>query len=98
VAINSIWRNITGQSSKALTIDLYTLYDMHLNTLLILIFIQLFRAEVRIVDHAKKAVLQKSLLQHITSTTSSEKLDEKLAPLRSAAPDISNRTFFENSA
>ncbi|PVF99952.1 DNase I-like protein [Serendipita vermifera] len=49
----------------------------------------LFRAEVRIVDQAKRSVLQKSLLQQITSTSSSEKLDEKLAPLRNTAPDIS---------
>ena len=41
----------------------------------------LFRAEVRIVDHAKRATLQKLLLENVTSTAPGEKLDEKLASL-----------------
>ncbi len=41
----------------------------------------LFRAEVRIIDHAKRAALQKLLLENVTSTAPGEKLDEKLANL-----------------
>lgn len=41
----------------------------------------LFRAEVRIIDHAKRASLQKMLLESVTSTSPGEKLDEKLANL-----------------
>ncbi|KAI0722816.1 inositol polyphosphate phosphatase [Earliella scabrosa] len=41
----------------------------------------LFRAEVRIIDHAKRATLQKLLLENVTSTAPGEKLDEKLASL-----------------
>ncbi len=41
----------------------------------------LFRAEVRIVDHAKRAALQKLLLENVTTTAPGEKLDEKLASL-----------------
>ena len=41
----------------------------------------LFRAEVRIIDHAKRTALQKLLLENVTSTAPGEKLDEKLASL-----------------
>ena len=41
----------------------------------------LFRAEVRIIDHAKRAAIQKLLLENVTSTAPGEKLDEKLASL-----------------
>lgn len=41
----------------------------------------LFRAEVRIIDHAKRAALQKLLLENVTTTAPGEKLDEKLASL-----------------
>ena len=41
----------------------------------------LFRAEVRIIDHAKRAALQKLLLENVTTTAPGEKLDEKLAAL-----------------
>ncbi|PIL37300.1 hypothetical protein GSI_00993 [Ganoderma sinense ZZ0214-1] len=41
----------------------------------------LFRAEVRIVDHAKRAALQKLLLENVLTTAPGEKLDEKLASL-----------------
>ena len=41
----------------------------------------LFRAEVRIIDHAKRAALQKLLLENVTTTSPGEKLDEKLASL-----------------
>ncbi|OJT12528.1 Inositol-1,4,5-trisphosphate 5-phosphatase 1 [Trametes pubescens] len=41
----------------------------------------LFRAEVRIIDHVKRAALSKLLLESVTSTAPGEKLDEKLAGL-----------------
>lgn len=41
----------------------------------------LFRAEVRIIDHTKRAALQKLLLENVTTTAPGEKLDEKLASL-----------------
>ncbi|KAI0335627.1 inositol polyphosphate phosphatase [Cubamyces sp. BRFM 1775] len=41
----------------------------------------IFRAEVRIIDHAKRAALSKLLLENVTSTAPGEKLDEKLAGL-----------------
>ncbi|KAI9000860.1 DNase I-like protein [Trametes punicea] len=41
----------------------------------------IFRAEVRIIDHAKRAALSKLLLESVTSTAPGEKLDEKLAGL-----------------
>ncbi|OSD04401.1 DNase I-like protein [Trametes coccinea BRFM310] len=41
----------------------------------------IFRAEVRIIDHAKRAALSKLLLESVTSTAPGEKLDEKLASL-----------------
>lgn len=50
----------------------------------------LFRAEVRIIDHAKKAALQKQLLKTITATGVGEKLDEKLTSIHLHAPDISD--------
>jgi len=51
--------------------------------------LQLFRAEVRIVDYAKKNALQKSLLQTITSTAPNEKLEDKLKSMN--IPDTSDR-------
>ena len=47
----------------------------------------LFRAEVRIIDHAKRAALQKLLLENVTSTAPGEKLDEKLAALTFSSDD-----------
>ncbi|KAI0750962.1 inositol polyphosphate phosphatase [Daedaleopsis nitida] len=41
----------------------------------------LFRADVRIIDHAKRAALRNMLLENVTSTAPGEKLDEKLASL-----------------
>ncbi|EIW61212.1 DNase I-like protein [Trametes versicolor FP-101664 SS1] len=41
----------------------------------------IFRAEVRIIDHVKRAALSKLLLESVTSTAPGEKLDEKLAGL-----------------
>ncbi|KAH9850742.1 DNase I-like protein [Lenzites betulinus] len=41
----------------------------------------IFRAEVRIIDHVKRAALSKLLLESVTSTAPGEKLDEKLAAL-----------------
>ncbi|KAG8769922.1 inositol polyphosphate 5-phosphatase, partial [Serendipita sp. 398] len=46
----------------------------------------LFRAEVQIVDHAKRKALQKKLLQAVTATGPDEKLDEKLQSLRIDMP------------
>lgn len=54
---------------------------------------QLFRAEVRIVDHAKKNALQKSLLQQITSTGPNERLEDKLNAMNINYPDASNRAL-----
>ncbi|OBZ76240.1 Inositol-1,4,5-trisphosphate 5-phosphatase 1 [Grifola frondosa] len=50
----------------------------------------LFRTEVRIVDHAKRAALSRLLLESVTSTAPGEKLDEKLASLTFSAesPDL----------
>ncbi|KAI0638342.1 DNase I-like protein [Trametes polyzona] len=50
----------------------------------------LFRAEVRIIDHVKRAALSKLLLESVTSTAEGEKLDEKLASLAftSEEPDL----------
>ncbi|KAH9939988.1 DNase I-like protein [Amylocystis lapponica] len=45
----------------------------------------LFSAEVRIIDHAKRAALARLLLDSVTSTAPGEKLDEKLAKLTFAA-------------
>ena len=52
----------------------------------------LFRAEVRIIDHAKRAALQKLLLENVTSTAPGEKLDEKLAGL-AFTPEETERTY-----
>ena len=41
----------------------------------------LFRAELRVIDHAKRASLSHLLLENVTSTAPGEKLDEKLASL-----------------
>ncbi|KAI0939420.1 hypothetical protein AcV5_000847 [Taiwanofungus camphoratus] len=41
----------------------------------------LFRAEVRIIDHAKRAVLSRLLLDSVATSAPGEKLDEKLAQL-----------------
>ena len=41
----------------------------------------IFRAEVRIIDHVKRASLSRLLLDNVTSTAPGEKLDEKLASL-----------------
>ncbi|KAI0775957.1 DNase I-like protein [Trametes elegans] len=47
----------------------------------------IFRAEVRIIDHAKRNALSKLLLESVTSTAPGEKLDEKLAGL-TFTPDV----------
>jgi len=52
---------------------------------------QIFRAEVRIVDQVKKAALSKMLLQGVSSTLPDEKLDEKLVALTFHDPSA-NRT------
>lgn len=41
----------------------------------------IFRAELRVIDHAKRASLSHLLLENVTSTAPGEKLDEKLASL-----------------
>ncbi|KAI0089103.1 inositol polyphosphate phosphatase [Irpex rosettiformis] len=41
----------------------------------------IFRAELRVIDHAKRASLSRLLLENVTSTAPGEKLDEKLASL-----------------
>lgn len=45
----------------------------------------LFRATVRVVDHAKKAALAHALIQGVTATAPGETLDEKLATLTMTA-------------
>ncbi|KAI0375801.1 inositol polyphosphate phosphatase [Pilatotrama ljubarskyi] len=47
----------------------------------------IFRAEVRIIDHVKRAALSKLLLESVTSTAPGEKLDEKLAGLTFASDE-----------
>lgn len=47
----------------------------------------LFRAEVQVIDHAKRNAIQKHLLENITSTSPGEKLDEKLSSLAFHAQD-----------
>ncbi|KAI0677390.1 DNase I-like protein [Trametes maxima] len=47
----------------------------------------IFRAEVRIIDHVKRAALSKLLLESVTSTAPGEKLDEKLASLTFTADE-----------
>lgn len=41
----------------------------------------IFKADVRVIDHAKRADLSRLLLENVTSTVPGEKLDEKLATL-----------------
>lgn len=41
----------------------------------------IFRAEIRVIDHVKRAALSRLLLENVTSTAPGEKLDEKLASL-----------------
>ncbi|EKM59266.1 uncharacterized protein PHACADRAFT_157566 [Phanerochaete carnosa HHB-10118-sp] len=41
----------------------------------------IFRAEIRVIDHVKRATLSRLLLDNVTSTAPGEKLDEKLASL-----------------
>ena len=41
----------------------------------------IFSAEIRIIDHAKRAALSRLLLEKVTSSAPGEKLDEKLASL-----------------
>jgi hypothetical protein len=41
----------------------------------------IFRAEVRVIDHAKRATLSRLLLDNVMSTAPGERLDEKLASL-----------------
>ena len=53
---------------------------------------QIFRAEVRIVDQVKKAALSRMLLQGVSSTLPDEKLDEKLVALTFQDPSA-NRTW-----
>ncbi|KAI0346811.1 inositol polyphosphate phosphatase [Trametopsis cervina] len=50
----------------------------------------IFRAEIRVIDHAKRASLSRLLLDNVTSTAPGEKLDEKLASLAfsSDIPDL----------
>ena len=55
------------------------------------ISLQVFRAEVRIVDPAKKAALSKMLLQGVSSTLPDEKLDEKLVALTFHDPSANRK-------
>ncbi|OCH92145.1 hypothetical protein OBBRIDRAFT_824865 [Obba rivulosa] len=50
----------------------------------------IFRAEVWIIDHAKRAALSRLLLESVTSTAPGERLDEKLASMTfpSEVPDL----------
>ncbi|EMD40920.1 hypothetical protein CERSUDRAFT_111503 [Gelatoporia subvermispora B] len=50
----------------------------------------IFRAEVRIIDHDKRADLSRLLLESVTSTAPGERLDEKLASMAfpSEVPDL----------
>ena len=41
----------------------------------------LFSAEIRMIDHMKRAALSHYLLDNVTSTIPGDKLDEKLASL-----------------
>ncbi|THG98860.1 hypothetical protein EW026_g3386 [Hermanssonia centrifuga] len=41
----------------------------------------MFRAEIRVIDHAKRTAMSHALLDNVTSTAPGEKLDEKLANL-----------------
>ena len=41
----------------------------------------IYRAEIKIVDHVKRAALSRIILDNITSTEPGELLDEKLASL-----------------
>lgn len=54
----------------------------------------IFRAEVRIIDHVKRAALSKLLLESVTSTAPGEKLDEKLAGL-TFSQEEPDRVFFK---
>jgi hypothetical protein len=65
-----------------------SLFFRHL--LIFYVLLQLFRAEVRIVDYAKKNALQKSLLQMITLTAPNEKLEDKLNSMNINPPDASD--------
>lgn len=46
---------------------------------------------MRIIDHVKRAVLSRLLLQSVTSTAPGEKLDEKLATLTFTHDDLPDR-------
>jgi synaptojanin len=41
----------------------------------------IFKAELRVIDHVKRANLSRLLLENVTSIAPGEKLDEKLASL-----------------
>ena len=53
----------------------------------------LFRATVRVVDHAKKAALARALINGVTATAPGETLDEKLATLTVDATEDAECTW-----
>lgn len=56
----------------------------------------LFRANVRIIDHALRSALARVLFENVTSTAPGEKLDEKLASLTfsmNGGPDRKHENF-----
>jgi hypothetical protein len=55
--------------------------------------LQVFRAEVRIVDPVKKAALSKTLLQGVSSTFHDERLNERLVALTFHDPSANRRWY-----
>lgn len=55
----------------------------------------LFRATVRVIDHAKKAALARALTEGVTATAPGETLDEKLATLTLESTGDSERACLD---